>query len=85
MHARKRKISGKKSNWLCHLLRLVALLLFPIARADIWDHLRGVYGVGWGWIILAEVVNAENGLGYLFPIRTADTSTVCLPSSWSLS
>lgn len=45
--------------------QLVSRVLFPIARADIWDHLRGVYGVGWGWIILAEVVNAENGLGYL--------------------
>ena len=39
--------------------QLVSRVLFPIARADIWDHLRGVYGVGWGWIILAEVVNAE--------------------------
>jgi len=27
--------------------------------------LRGVYGVGWGWIIMAEVVNAEKGLGYM--------------------
>jgi NitT/TauT family transport system permease protein len=45
--------------------QLVTRVLFPIARADIWDHMRGVYGVGWGWIIMAEVVNAENGLGYL--------------------
>jgi NitT/TauT family transport system permease protein len=45
--------------------QLVTRVLFPIAQADIWDHLRGVYGVGWGWIILAEVVNAEKGLGYL--------------------
>lgn len=43
----------------------VTRVLFPIARADIWDHLRAVYGVGWGWIIMAEVVNAENGLGYM--------------------
>jgi NitT/TauT family transport system permease protein len=42
--------------------------LFPVAQANIWDHLRGVYGVGWGWIILAEVVNAERGLGYLISI-----------------
>ncbi len=48
--------------------QLVTRVLFPIARADLWDHLRGVYGVGWGWIILAEVVNAENGLGYLISI-----------------
>jgi len=45
--------------------QLVTRVLFPIARADLWDHMRGVYGVGWGWIIMAEVVDAENGLGYL--------------------
>lgn len=48
--------------------QLVTRVLFPIARADLWDHLRGVYGVGWGWIILAEVVNADTGLGYLISL-----------------
>ncbi len=48
--------------------QLVRYVLFPVAQADIWDHLRGVYGVGWGWIILAEVVNAERGLGYLIDV-----------------
>src|SRR5213594_322691 len=48
--------------------QLVRDVLFPVAQADIWDHLRGVYGVGWGWIILAEVVNAERGLGYLMDL-----------------
>src|SRR5262249_40552732 len=48
--------------------QLVRHVLFPVAQADIWDHLRGIYGVGWGWIILAEVVNAEQGLGYLISI-----------------
>jgi NitT/TauT family transport system permease protein len=45
--------------------QLVLYVLFPVARADIWDHLRGVYGVGWGWIIFAELLNAEAGLGRL--------------------
>ena len=45
--------------------QLVRYVLFPVAAADIWDHMRGIYGVGWGWIILAEVVNARSGLGYL--------------------
>ena len=35
--------------------QLVRHVLFPVAKANIWDHLRGVYGVGWGWIIMAEV------------------------------
>lgn len=48
--------------------QLVRHVLFPVAQADIWEHLRGVYGVGWGWIILAEVVNAQQGLGYLISI-----------------
>ena len=45
--------------------QLVREVLVPVAAADIWDHLRGVYGVGWGWIILAEVVAAQQGLGFL--------------------
>lgn len=45
--------------------QLVKDVLVPVAMPDIWDHLRGVYGVGWGWIILAEVVMAQNGIGYL--------------------
>jgi len=48
------------SNW-----QLVRHVLVPVASADIWDCMRGIYGVGWGWIILAEVVNARAGLGYL--------------------
>jgi len=49
--------------------QLVRHVLFPVAKADIWDHLRGAYGVGWTWIILAEAwANAEKGLGYLLEI-----------------
>jgi NitT/TauT family transport system permease protein len=46
--------------------QLVRHVLFPVAQANVWDHLRGVYGVGWGWIIMAEVfVRPEYGLGAL--------------------
>jgi NitT/TauT family transport system permease protein len=49
--------------------QLVRHVLFPVAKADLWDHLRGVYGVGWTWIILAEVwANADQGLGYLLDL-----------------
>jgi len=49
--------------------QLVRHVLFPVAQADIWEVLRGAFGVGWTWIILAEVwANAENGLGYLLEI-----------------
>ncbi|MBN1424782.1 ABC transporter permease subunit [Candidatus Fermentibacteria bacterium] len=58
--------------------QLVRHVLFPVAAADIWDHLRGVYGIGWGWIILAEVVNAQQGLGYLISVseRRGHTSSI---------
>lgn len=58
--------------------QLVRHVLFPVAQADIWDHLRGVYGVGWGWIILAEVVNAERGLGYLIYVSERRTHTAAI-------
>ena len=48
--------------------QLVKDVLIPVAMPNIWDHLRGVYGVGWGWIILAEVVNGQEGIGYLMSI-----------------
>ena len=58
--------------------QLVRHVLFPVAKADIWEILRGVYGVGWGWIILAEVVAAEKGLGYLITVseRRAHTAAI---------
>jgi NitT/TauT family transport system permease protein len=58
--------------------QLVTRVLFPIARADIWDHLRAVYGVGWGWIIMAEVVNADNGLGHMMDLaeRRGHTASI---------
>ena len=58
------------SSW-----QLVRHVLFPVAQANIWEHLRGVYGVGWGWIILAEVVNAERGLGYLIDLSNRRSHT----------
>ena len=49
--------------------QLVRHVLFPVAKADLWDHMRGAYGVGWTWIILAEVwANADRGLGYLLEV-----------------
>ena len=49
---------------------------FPVAQANIWDHLRGVYGVGWGWIIMAEVVvRPEYGLGALIGVSERRSHT----------
>ncbi len=43
-------------------------VLVPVALADIYGSLRLLYGVGWGYIILAEVVGADKGLGYLIQL-----------------
>lgn len=59
--------------------QLVRHVLFPVAKANIWDHLRGVYGVGWGWIIMAEVfVRPQYGLGALIGTseRRSETASI---------
>jgi NitT/TauT family transport system permease protein len=56
--------------------QLVRHVLFPVAQASIWDRLRGVYGVGWGWIIMAEiVVRPEYGLGALIGVSERRSHT----------
>jgi NitT/TauT family transport system permease protein len=56
--------------------QLVRHVLFPVAQANVWDHLRGVYGVGWGWIIMAEVfVRPEHGLGALIGVSERRSHT----------
>ena len=50
--------------------RLQALrhVLVPIALPAIFEAGRVVYGIGWTYVILAEVINAEYGLGYIAQI-----------------
>jgi NitT/TauT family transport system permease protein len=56
--------------------QLVRYVLFPVAQGNVWDHLRGVYGVGWGWIIMAEVfVRPEYGLGGLIEVSNRRSQT----------
>jgi NitT/TauT family transport system permease protein len=43
----------------------VLKVLVPIALPSIYDAMRLTLGVGWTYIILAEIVDAERGLGYL--------------------
>jgi NitT/TauT family transport system permease protein len=59
--------------------QLVRHVLFPVAQANIWDHMRGVYGVGWGWIIMAEiVVRPEYGLGALIGVSDRRSQTASI-------
>lgn len=43
----------------------VRYVLLPIAAPSIWQGFRTLYGLGWSLIILAEVVGAESGVGFL--------------------
>ena len=36
-----------------------------LALPDIYDSLRHLFGMAFGYIMLAELINAEHGLGYL--------------------
>jgi len=45
-----------------HIIRRV---LVPIALPDIWHSMRLAFGVGWSYLVLAEVVVKSGGLGDL--------------------
>lgn len=55
-------------------MQSIFLVNFPIALPRIWKHFSSVFGLGWGYIIFAEMVNsgggdAVNGIGWLFISR----------------
>jgi NitT/TauT family transport system permease protein len=44
-------------------LQLIRRVLIPIAMPDIWHSMRLAFGVGWTYLVLAEVVVKAGGLG----------------------
>jgi NitT/TauT family transport system permease protein len=46
-------------------LQVVFKVLVPLALPDIYNSLRHLFGLAFGYIMLAELINAEHGLGYL--------------------
>ena len=48
------------SSW-----QVVSKVLVALAIPDIYRSLRGLFGMAFGYIMLAELINAERGLGYL--------------------
>lgn len=48
--------------------QLATKILIPVALPDIWNSIRVTYGIGWTWIVLAEVVNSQRGVGYLMSL-----------------
>lgn len=45
--------------------QIIAKVLVPLALPDIYDSLRHLFGLAFGYIMLAELINATHGLGYL--------------------
>ena len=43
----------------------ITKVLVPLALPDIYTSLRHLFGLAFGYIMLAELINAEHGLGYL--------------------
>lgn len=46
-------------------LQIVWKVLVALAVPDIYKSLRSLFGIAFGYIMLAELINAEHGLGYL--------------------
>jgi ABC-type nitrate/sulfonate/bicarbonate transport system permease component len=46
-------------------LQIVMKVLMPLAIPDIYDSLRHLFGLAFGYIMLAELINTEHGLGAL--------------------
>jgi NitT/TauT family transport system permease protein len=45
--------------------QVVTKVLVPLALPEIYNSLRHLFGLAFGYIMLAELINAEHGLGYL--------------------
>lgn len=45
--------------------QIVRKVLITLAMPNIYASLRGLFGMAFGYIMLAELINAEHGLGYL--------------------
>jgi ABC-type nitrate/sulfonate/bicarbonate transport system permease component len=43
-------------------------VLIPVALPDLYTALRTSFAVGWTYIILAEIIEAERGLGYIISL-----------------
>jgi ABC-type nitrate/sulfonate/bicarbonate transport system permease component len=45
--------------------QVIRKVLVPLALPDIYKSLRSLFGLAFGYIMLAELINAQHGLGYL--------------------
>jgi ABC-type nitrate/sulfonate/bicarbonate transport system permease component len=48
--------------------QIVRKVLVPLALPDVFTSLRSLFGIAFGYIMLAELINARYGLGYLLSV-----------------
>lgn len=46
-------------------IQLITRVIIPIALPKLYDAMRRGFGVGFTWIIVAEMIGADSGLGYI--------------------
>ncbi|HET8538482.1 MAG TPA: ABC transporter permease [Anaeromyxobacter sp.] len=51
------------SDW-----QVVAKVLVPLALPGVYTSLRSLFGIAFGYIMLAELINARHGLGYMLSL-----------------
>jgi len=61
-------------------LQVIRTVLVPAALPEIFDSFRVMNAIAWTYVILAEAVNAEGGLGYMVQLAYAHQK-----ASWSFA
>jgi ABC-type nitrate/sulfonate/bicarbonate transport system permease component len=56
-------------------IQVMFKVMLPAALPSICESFLMMYGIGWTYIIIAEMVNAHNGLGYIINIASARGNT----------
>jgi NitT/TauT family transport system permease protein len=56
-------------------MRVISTVLVPASLPDIFDSFRVMNAISWTYVILAEIVNAKSGLGYMIQLAGAHLKT----------
>jgi NitT/TauT family transport system permease protein len=60
--------------------QVIRTVLVPAALPEIWDSFRVMNAISWTYVILAEAVNPEHGLGYMVELARTHQK-----ASWSFA
>ena len=54
-------------------MQVITTVLIPAAMPQIFDSFRVMNAIAWTYIILAEIVNPQNGIGYILQLAEQHT------------